>query len=112
METDRITDYHAHVYFDAETREAAQRVRDGVEARFSVQMGRWHEKAVGPHPCWSYQIAFEPALFPDLIPWLALNREGLVIFTHPNTGEDMEDHRDRAIWMGAKLDLKLEIFDS
>ena len=112
MEIDRISDYHAHVYFDAGTRAEAQRVRDAVEARFDIQMGRWHEKPVGPHPCWSYQIAFQPALFAELIPWLSLNREGLVIFTHPNTGEDLQDHRDRAIWMGAKLDLKLEIFDS
>ena len=47
----------------------------------------------------------------ELVPWLALNREGLVLFVHPNTGEDLEDHRDRAIWLGAKLDLKLEIFE-
>ncbi len=112
LEIETIEDYHAHVYFDAETREPAQRLREAVEARFAIEMGRWHEKPVGPHPCWSYQIAFKPEVFPQLIPWLALNREDLVIFTHPNTGQDLEDHRDRAIWMGAKLDLKLEIFDA
>ena len=73
-------------------------------------MGRFHEKPVGPHPCWSYQVAFRPEDFDQLVPWLALNRGGLVVFIHPNTGDDLVDHRDRAIWLGEKLDLKLEIF--
>ena len=105
----KIEDYHAHVYFDAATSEPARWVREAVEARFpDAAMGRWHEKEVGPHPCWSYQIAFKPALFAELIPWLALNRRDLVVFVHPNTGEDLEDHRDRALWLGAKMELKLE----
>jgi len=32
-------------------------------------------------------------------------------FTHPETGEHLPDHRDRAIWMGEMLDLDLSIFD-
>ena len=55
-----ITGYHAHVYFDAGTRDEARAIREAVEARFQIAMGRWHEKPVGPHPCWSYQIAFAP----------------------------------------------------
>ena len=86
LEISRIEDYHAHVYFDAETREPARRLRQAVEERFhGIAMGRWHEKQVGPHPCWSYQIAFKPALFAELVPWLALNRQDLVVFIHPNT---------------------------
>lgn len=105
----KIEDYHAHVYFDAATGDAARWVREAVEQRFpAVAMGRWHERPIGPHPCWSYQIAFKPDLFAELIPWLALNRQDLVVFVHPNSGDVLEDHRDRALWMGAKMDLKLE----
>ncbi len=109
LDTDVIEDYHAHVYYDAESKAAAARLRAAVEARFEVTMGRWHDKPVGPHPRWSYQIAFKPAIFGALVPWLALNREGLVIFVHPNTGHDLTDHAERAIWLGEKVALDLSV---
>ncbi len=109
LETDIIEDYHAHVYYDAASKETAARLRAGVEARFEVTMGRWHDRPVGPHPRWSYQIAFKPKSFATLVPWLALNRDGLVIFIHPNTGEDLTDHAERAIWLGEKVELDLSM---
>jgi len=48
-------------------------------------------------------------LFADVIPWLALNRKGLVVFIHPITGNDLVDHRDRAMWMGAVRPLDLSV---
>src|SRR3546814_15748971 len=53
------------------------------------------------------QIAFAPALFAELVPWLALNRGGLTIFLHPETGDPLPDHRDHAIWLGDKAGLDL-----
>ena len=106
-----IHGYHAHVYYDAESKAAATALRETIEARFDIRMGRMHDRPVGPHPCWSYQVAFEPALFGSLVPWLALNRGDLVVFIHPETGEELEDHRDRAVWLGAKLELNLGIFE-
>ena len=79
----------------------------GVEARFDITMGRWHDRPVGPHPCWSYQILFEPALFGELVPWLALNRDGLTVFIHPNTDADLPDHAEHAMWLGASPELNL-----
>ena len=109
QDIDAITGYHAHVYYDAESKAAACVLREAIEARFDVRMGRWHDRPVGPHPCWSYQVAFTPDLFASLVPWLALNRGELVIFIHPETGEDLPDHRDRALWLGAKLELNLDV---
>ena len=106
-----IHGYHAHVYYDAESKDAATALRETIEASFGTRMGRMHDRPVGPHPCWSYQVAFEPALFGSLVPWLALNRGDLVVFIHPETGEELEDHRDRAVWLGAKLELNLGIFE-
>jgi len=105
-----IQGWHAHVYFDAESAPAAQRVRDQISERFDIRMGRWHEKPVGPHPLWSYQIAFSPAQFGELIPWLALNRAGLTIFIHPETGDDLIDHTAHTIWMGEMQEMNLEMF--
>ena len=109
LDTDVIEDYHAHVYYDAASKETAARLRSGVEDRFEVTMGRWHDRPVGPHPRWSYQIAFKPGSFGALVPWLALNREGLVIFVHPNTGQDLPDHAEHAIWLGETVELDLSV---
>jgi DOPA 4,5-dioxygenase len=106
-----IHGYHAHVYYDAESKPAAAALREAIEARFDMRMGRWHDRLIGPHPRWSYQVAFEPGLFGELVPWLALNRGDLVVFIHPETGNDLADHRDNAVWLGAKLALNLEIFE-
>ncbi len=105
-----IKGYHAHVYFDADTIELAKELCREVNAVFDVSVGRMHEKYVGPHPRWSCQLSLMVDDFPTVIPWLALNRDGLTIFTHPDTGEHLEDHRDRAIWMGEMLELDLSIF--
>jgi DOPA 4,5-dioxygenase len=56
------------------------------------------------------ETAFKPDLFGELVPWLALNRCGLVIFIHPNTGDDLSDHRDHPLWLGDKRGLDLSIF--
>ena len=113
-ETAAITGYHAHVYYDEESKPRAVEVREGFEARFDgslgeVRMGRWHDNPIGPHPMGSYQIAFPPALFGEILPWLALNRRGLTVFVHPETGDDVSDHSDRAIWLGEQRPVDLSV---
>jgi aromatic ring-cleaving dioxygenase len=107
-----IADWHAHVYYDpAEpgSRERAARLRAWVEERFSVRMGRWHDVPVGPHVQAMYQIAFKPDLFPTLAPFLMLNRLGLTVLLHPESGRPRDDHTKHAAWMGAVLDVKTEV---
>ncbi len=50
---------------------------------------------MGPHPRWSCQIAFAPAQFARVVGWLALNHGALDVFVHPNTGDELRDHRFR-----------------
>lgn len=105
-----IHGYHAHVYFDADTYDQAVELCDRAGATFALSVGRKHQKPVGPHPQWSCQLAFKPDLFGSVIPWLALNRNGLTVFIHLDTGNDLKDHTDHTIWMGTIEPLKLEIF--
>ena len=107
----QVKGYHAHVYFDAIHKETAQTVCETARDLFPITMGRMHEKPVGPHPVGSCQLAFEPEAFSSVMQWLALNRQGLVVFTHPDTGNHLADHRDHAVWMGDMLPLKLDIFE-
>ncbi len=107
--TGAITGYHAHVYFDETSEEDAHIVREAIGEKFDTRLGRWHHKPVGPHPTWMYQVAFEPEVFADLIPWLALNRHGLTVFIHPDTGHSVADHTDYALWMGEILELNIDV---
>ena len=106
--TDTITGYHAHVYFDAASEAQAAVLRDAIGAHFDVELGRWHHKPVGPHPAWMYQVAFAPAQFAELVPYLALNRAGLSVLVHPMTGDALADHLDHALWLGEPLTLDPE----
>lgn len=106
----QITGYHAHVYFDDKTVDQARAVCEAVRDQFGAEMGRMHEKPIGPHPMASCQLAFSVEKFPAIMPWLSLNRNGLTVFTHPETGDDLADHRDHGIWMGSMPALKLDMF--
>ena len=105
-----ITHYHAHIYYDpAKTRDRAERLRAGVAEKFpQAKLGRWHDELVGPHPRSMFQIAFPRELLPSLVPWLMLNRDGLTILLHPETGNAYADHAEHAVWFGAVLPLRLE----
>ena len=105
-------DPHAHIYYDDATRETAAAVREALDDNFTVVLGRWRDEPVGPHPISMYQVAFEAEEFNRVLPWLALNRQGLVVFVHPITDDDYLDHAQHAIWLGEKLALKLEVFDN
>lgn len=106
LKIDRIKSYHAHVYFDGpDQRAAAQLLREEIAARFSVLLGRWHDRPVGPHAIAMYQVAFLPDEFARLVPWLMVNRRGLTILVHPNTGEPKFDHLKYAVWLGQVLEI-------
>jgi len=104
----QIRSYHAHIYYDPETREVAERLREAIGQGFTVELGRWHDEPVGPHPTSMYQVAFAVAEFPKLVPWLMLNRDGLDVLVHPQTGYSYDDHAIHALWLGTKLPLLLD----
>ncbi|WPB56536.1 DOPA 4,5-dioxygenase family protein [Xylophilus sp. GOD-11R] len=111
-DTPFIHDWHAHVYFDAGSRDAAWALREAIAAELAglVEIGRFHEKPVGPHPMWSYQLAVPNAAFAQVTAWLALRHGALDVFLHPNTGDGLRDHRDRALWIGRSYGLNLAVF--
>lgn len=107
-DSDKITVYHAHIYYDEETRETAARLRQEIWGKFDVQMGRFRDRPVGPHPEPMYQVVFTPEVFPDLVPWLMYHRDGLTVLVHPEAEDAFNDHAHYPFWMGEKLDLRLD----
>jgi aromatic ring-cleaving dioxygenase len=113
LQTSLIGSWHAHVYFDAASRDAAWSLRETIVAELAglMEMGRFHERPVGPHPMWSYQLAFPAGHFAQVVGWLALNHGALDVFVHPNTGDALRDHRDSALWLGRSYQLHLAALD-
>ena len=111
QQPERITGYHAHVYYElAESRDRAALLRERVAATFpDARLGRWHDQPVGPHPQAMFQIAFAPDRLSAILPWLMLNRSGLAILVHPDTGDAYADHARHALWLGAILPLRLDV---
>src|SRR3546814_20407833 len=103
-----ISGYHAHVFYDADSKAAAAVLREAIEARFDVHLGRWPDRPVAPHPHWSYQVAFAPPAFAEIVPWLALNRGARPIVLHAESGDGLADHLDHTMRLGHKPELHLE----
>ena len=106
-----IHDFHAHIYFDADRLPEAQALAAMVQQRFGLPVGHFHTRPVGPHPRGSVQMTVAADLFGDVAQWLALNRGGLTVFAHANTGDDRADHTSHVIWFGPSEELDLSIFD-
>jgi aromatic ring-cleaving dioxygenase len=104
-----IASWHAHIYFDADTRDTAWALRETIAAELgdAVEIGRFHERPVGPHPMWSYQLAVTNERFASVFSWLVVNHGKLDVFVHPNTGDALRDHRDAAVWIGHSYSLNL-----
>lgn len=109
QDTSIVWEFHAHIYYESASRDAAARVREGL-VKFNVRLGGWHDKPVGPHPQSMYQVAFSQEEFGKVVPWLMIHREGLDVLVHPETGDPVKDHMVNGLWMGRKLRLDVEIF--
>jgi len=95
-----ITAYHAHVYFDAASKDRARTLCAAAGQAFPLSVGRLHDGPVGPHPRGSCQLAFAAPQFAAVLPWLVANRNGLTVFVHAITGDAVKDHTDHVIWLG------------
>jgi aromatic ring-cleaving dioxygenase len=102
-----VNGYHAHVYYDAETRPRAERLREEIAATLSVEVRQLSDEPRGPHPVPQFRFTFTAAQFENVVPWLMLNRHGLNVLVHPLTDNSYDDHSRYAVWLGAPVALKL-----
>jgi aromatic ring-cleaving dioxygenase len=103
----KIDGYHAHVYYDTETRQRAERLRQTIAAALGVEVRELSDEPRGPHPVPQFRFTFTAAQFENVVPWLMLNREGLDVLVHPLTDNSYDDHSRYAVWLGAPVALKL-----
>ena len=107
-----IENYHAHVYYSADTRARALKLCEAAGKTLGIKVGRMHDNPVGPHPRGSCQLTIGLNQLAEVLPWLVLNRKGLTIFTHAQTGNAYKDHTDHVIWLGPSETLNLSALKS
>lgn len=110
MSESSIRDFHAHIYYEPADVEQARQLAAAVQSRFKVAVGHFHLRPVGPHPRASVQLTVPTDQFGDVAQFLALNRRGMTIFAHAETGDDLADHSKHVIWFGPSETLDLSIF--
>jgi aromatic ring-cleaving dioxygenase len=101
--------YHAHVYYDAETKPVAAQLRATLIEKFAVEPGAFSDAPIGPHPISQFNVTFEIPEFQNIVPWLMLNREALDVLVHPLTESSYDDHSKNALWLGTPVPMKLDI---
>ena len=104
-----IKGYHAHVYYDTDTRKIAEDLRETIISRFAVKPGGFSDEPVGPHPISQFNVIFQTEEFPKVVPWLMLNHEGLDVLIHPLTDSSYDDHSKNALWIGTPVPMRLDI---
>ena len=103
----KIDGYHAHIYYDAETRARASQLRETIAATLGVEVRELSDAPRGPHPVPQFRFSFTPAQFEKVVPWLMLNRQGLDVLVHPLTHNSYDDHSRYAVWLGSPVTLRL-----
>jgi len=101
--------YHAHIYYNSETKPVAERLRDTIAAQFAVEVGRLSDEPRGPHPTSQFAAIMHASEFQNIVPWLMLNREGLDVLVHPLTESSYDDHSKNALWLGTPVPMRLDI---
>jgi DOPA 4,5-dioxygenase len=110
MTEDDDAPYHAHIYFSAEEREAAEALRIHLEDDPSVIfVGRMTEGKDGPHPIPQYELHFRKRSVEGVRAMILAS--GLRALMHPLTRDDLADHTTHAEWFGEPLDLDLTTLD-
>jgi DOPA 4,5-dioxygenase len=102
--------FHAHIYYAAGERAAAEALRDGFAAKAAVLfVGRMTDGPVGPHPIPQFEIHFREEAVEEVV--AAIRASGLRALVHPLTDDDFADHGRLARWIGEPVALDLGALD-
>jgi DOPA 4,5-dioxygenase len=104
-----IKGYHAHVYYDSETKPKAAALHAAMREKFAVEPGAFSDAPIGPHPISQFNMMFEIPEFAKIVPWLMLNRDGLDVLVHPLTESSYDDHSKNALWLGTPVPMRLDV---
>ncbi|KAK4548970.1 hypothetical protein LTR36_008743 [Oleoguttula mirabilis] len=104
--------FDIHIYYlqtNAAEFHFATELHERIRREFpELRIYRLWEGPIGPHPIAMFEVnVFTPQQFGAFVSWLVVHRGPLSVLVHPNTGDDVRDHSQRATWMGQPIPLQL-----
>lgn len=95
--------FDIHIYFQQTNPDEvsfAKELHERIRREFpELRIYPLFERPVGPHPVGMFEVnVFTPSQFGAFVSWLVVERGGLSVLVHPNTGDDLRDHTQRATW--------------
>jgi aromatic ring-cleaving dioxygenase len=63
-----IRGFHAHVYYDADSKPKAAQLREAILGKFKVEPGAFSDEPRGPHPISQFNVIFENSEFQNIVP--------------------------------------------
>lgn len=102
--------YHAHIYFTAASKPAAQALRLELARSDAILfVGAMTDGPAGPHPIPQYEVHFRAASLDAVRAMIASS--GLSALVHPLTDDDLADHTTLGEWIGVPVVLDLTVLD-
>lgn len=105
----RAASYHAHVYFQDHQVARAEALQAAAGEALGAIATVWplRRTRVGPHLAPMFEIEFTDAHREAVVGWVKANHGELPVLLHPETGDDLTDHHDHAVWLGEELGVDL-----
>ena len=108
--------WHAHVYFSAGERAAAEALRaeftrmaGAGDPPLILFVGGMTEGKAGPHPIPQFEAHFLERALKAVV--AAVEASGLRALVHPLTDDDLADHTRLGRWIGEPVELDLTVLD-
>lgn len=103
--------YHAHVYFSLDQSALASKVRENIlkDIPQITYAGQLIPISVGPHTMPMFELHIPASMINYAKASIDELREGLSVLIHPVQADELDAHTQSAVWLGKKLDLKLEV---
>lgn len=104
-----MREFHAHVYYSAETRASAVALRTEIEALAGgrLKVFTLSEGPRGPHVTPMFGVDVPAADLPETLAFLMLRRGPHSVLIHPVTDDELLDHTQHAAWIGLPQPLDL-----
>ena len=110
----RISEFHAHIYFTAATRPSAASLREHLMRRTDIQI-KVHSLADGPrgpHMTSMFGIDIPTSDLAKVVGFLMLNHGPHPVLIHPVTARERDDHSVHALWLGTPQPLDLDCLEA